>query len=166
MNWLDFLILALIAWLTLSAYLSGFIRETVGLGSVIVGVVLAGLLHDNLAANLDIVITDETAATVTAFLAILIAVAVLGWVIGFFLRTVATLLFLGWADHAAGAVFGFIKGVILIQAAVVIFLLQPTLGIDDAISDSTIGSFFMDTTPVVRALLPEEFDQALRDFSA
>ena len=50
-------------------------------------------------------------------------------------------------------------------AVIVIFVLQPALGMENVIADSTIGSFFLDTTPVVRALLPAEFDSAIREFS-
>ncbi len=166
MNWLDFLILALIAWFTFSAYMSGFIRETVGLASVIAGVVLAGIFHGQVAESLDVVIDSETAREVVAFLAIFILVTLIGALAAYFLRRVTHLFFLGWADRSAGAVFGFIKAVVIIQAVTIIFVLQPALGMEEVIAGSTIGSFFLDTTPVVRALLPGEFDSALRDFTA
>ncbi len=164
MNWFDFVILGVLAWVTVSAYFSGLIRETVGLASVIVGVVLAGLFFDELADSLDVFLDDATARGIVAFLAIFAIVVIVGWVISLFLRTAARLLFLGWADHAAGAVFGFLKGVLIIQTVTVIFVLQPALGIDEVIADSAIGSFFLDATPFVRALLPSEFDAALHDF--
>ena len=166
MNWLDFLIIAVVAWFTVAAYLSGFIRETVGLAAVLLGVVLAGLFHDNLADNLQIFIDDETGTRIIAFLLIFAIVAVGGWVISMLLRTTASLLMLGWADRAAGALFGFAKGILIVQAITVIFVLQPALGIDSVIADSVIGAFFLDSAPVVGALLPGEFDSALRDFPA
>lgn len=166
MNWLDFVILAVVAWLTLAAYLHGLIRETVGLGAVIVAIFLAGLLHQRLAANLNHLIGDETTAEIAAFLMIFVVVAGAGWVLAFFLRQTAELLFLGWADHAGGAVFGFLKAVLIVQTLTVIFVLQPALGLDQAIADSVIGSFFLKSTPVVRALLPSAFDRALTDFVA
>ncbi len=166
MNWLDFLILALIAWFTLTAYLSGLIRETVALAAVVLGVVLAGLFHDDVARNLATLGGGGAGAEVGAFLGIFVTVALLGWIASRFLRKIAHLFLLGWADHAAGALFGFIKGIVIIQAVTIIFVLQPTFGMADVIADSTIGSFFLDTTPVVRALLPGNFDAALQDFSA
>lgn len=166
MNWLDFVILALMAWFTLSAYLSGLIRETLGLASVILGVILAGLFHDEFADNLDFFIESETASNVIAFITIFVIVAVGGWALSLFLRRTADLLLLGWADHAGGALFGFIKAVLIIQALTVIFVLQPALGMEAVIADSAIGSFFLDSTPVVRALLPAEFDRAISAFPA
>ena len=165
MNWLDFLILALLAWFTLTAYLAGLIRESVGLAAVVLGVILAGLFHDDVAASLDPFLTNDTAARIVAFLTIFAIAVIAGWVASLFLRTVSNLLFLGWADHAAGALFGFFKAVLIIQAVTVIFVLQPALGVDTVIAESTIGSFFLDTTPFVRALLPGAFDEALRQFS-
>ena len=61
-NWLDFLILALVAWLTLSAYMTGLIREAVGLASVILGVAMAGLFHDNVATNLALLAGESSIA--------------------------------------------------------------------------------------------------------
>lgn len=164
MNWLDFAILAVVAWLTLTAYLHGLIRETIGLGAVVVAIFLAGTLQERLATNLNHLIADETVAGIAAFLMIFAVIGSAGWVLAFFLRRTTELLFLGWADHAGGAVFGFLKAVLIVQALTVIFVLQPALGLDQAIADSVIGSFFLETTPVVRALLPSAFDRALTDF--
>jgi len=165
MNWLDFVILGLVAWFTLSAFLSGLIRETVGLVAVVLGVALAGLYHDELAVNLTVFTEDETALRVIAFLMIFGIVTLLGWVASLFLRNTSEMLFLGWTDRAGGAVFGFFKAILIVQTLTVIFVLQPALGMEAAIDDSTIGSFFLGTTPIVRALLPAEFDQALREFA-
>jgi membrane protein required for colicin V production len=164
-NWLDFVILGLVAWFTLSAYMTGLIRETVGLASVILGVIIAGLFHENVSDNLSIVVGEGAGTEIAAYLLVLTVVSILGLIVSFLLRTTVEVLFLGWADHAAGALFGFVKGVLILEAIAVIFVLQPVLGIDDAISDSTLGSFFMDSTPFVRALLPSEFDTAIRDFN-
>jgi membrane protein required for colicin V production len=163
-NWLDFLILALVAWLTLSAYMTGLIRETVGLASVILGVAMAGLFHDNVATNLALLAGEGAGTEIGAYLLIFAVVLTIGVVASFILRSATRLFFLGWADHAGGALFGFFKAVLIVQAVIVIFVLQPALGMEDAIASSAIGSFFLDTTPVVRALLPEEFDSAIREF--
>ncbi len=165
-NWLDFLIIAVLGWFTVAAYLSGFIRETVGLAAVLIGVLLAGLFHDNLADNFQIFIDDETGTRVVAFLVIFAIIAAAGWALSLFLRSTANLLMLGWADRAAGAFFGFLKGILVVQAITVIFILQPALGMEGAIAESLIGAFFLDSAPVVQALLPAEFDAALEDFPA
>ena len=166
MNWLDFVILGLMAWFTLTAFLSGFIRETVGLVAVVAAIVLAGLLHDDLAANLTVFTEDETALRIIAFVAIFAVVAIAGAVAGRFLHAGSELLLLGWADRAGGAVFGFLKAVLVVQALTIIFIAQPALGMDQVIEGSAIGSFFLDTAPFVRALLPGEFDRALTEFTA
>ena len=116
MNWLDFVILGVVAWFTLQAFLSGLVRETVGLVAVVGGVALAGLYHDELAKNLTIFAGDETALRVVAFLLIFGIVAILGWIAALFLRNTSEMLFLGWADRAGGAVFGFFKAVLIVQA--------------------------------------------------
>ena len=127
MNWLDFLILALVAWLTLSAYMTGLIRETVGLASVILGVAMAGLFHDNVATNLALLTGEGAGAEIGAYLLIFAVVLTIGFVASFVLRSATRLFFLGWADHAGGALFGFFKGVLIVQAVIVIFVLQQII---------------------------------------
>ena len=145
--------------------MTGLIRETVGLASVILGIVIAGLFHGNVSDNLSIVTGEGAGTEIAAYLLIFAVVSILGLMASFLLRTTSRLLFLGWADHAAGAFFGFVKGILIIQAIAVIFVLQPALGLETTISDSTIGSFFLGTTPFIQALLPSEFDTAIRDFT-
>ena len=165
-NWLDFVIVGIVGWFTLTAYLHGLLRETVGLAAVIGGIILAGLFHNDLAQNLDLFISNATAREIVAFVAILGTVAAVGWIAGILLRGTADLLLLGWADHAAGGIFGLLKGILLIQALAAIFVLQPALGVPAALHESVIGSFFLDTTPMVRVLLPTDFDQVIRQFAA
>ena len=166
MNWLDFVIIGIVGWFTLTAYLHGFLRETVGLSAVIGGIILAGMYHNDLAQNLDLFISNATARGIVAFVTILTIVTMIGWIAGILLRGAANLLLLGWADHAAGGVFGFFKGILFLQALAAIFILQPALGVPAALHASVIGSFFLETTPMVRALLPTDFDQVIRQFAA
>ncbi len=166
MNWLDFVIIALVALITVTAFRRGFIRETVGLAAVVIGVIAAGFFHDDVADSIDTLVGTGTWLRIASFLTIFLAISITGWIIARLLRTAAELLFLGWADHAAGGIFGLIKAVIVVQTITIIFVLQPALGVEGAIDESLIGSFFLDTTPVVRTLLPGEFDAALHDFFA
>ena len=164
MNWLDFSIIAFIAVVALTAFRRGFIREFLGLIAVVAGVIIAGLFHDDVAISLETLTGETTWAHISTFLAIFLAISIIGWIISLVLRSTVDLFVLGWADHAAGAIFGIIKSVIIIQAAMVIFVFQPALGMEAAIADSLIGPIFLDSTSIVHALLPNEFDRAIQEF--
>jgi membrane protein required for colicin V production len=77
---------------------------------------------------------------------------------------VAGLLFLGWLDHLAGAAFGLLKGLILVEVFLILFTTYPYLGLGDAIRGSAIAPLFLDRGPVLLKLLPSEFDSAVEAF--
>lgn len=164
MNWLDLAILAVFAVFAVAAWRTGFLRGAVALLAVAIGVVLAGQFHQQ--ALIDLAISEEPSPEMKAgaYLFILFAAIAAGMVVGHLLRSTASLLLLGWADRSAGAVFGFLFGVILVQAVIAIIVLAPISRVQATIEQSLIGAAMIENAPLVRALLPDEFDQAIQDF--
>ena len=160
MNWLDGVILAVLIWFIFAAFTAGFIREVVTIVSVILGVVLAGLFYERLADDIGTFIDSERAARIAAFLAIFGAVALAGQVAAMLLKETASLLMLGTFDQLAGAIFGFAKGVVIIQVLLIVFATYPSLGLGPAISDSALSPLFIERAPILLRILPAEFDAA------
>ena len=160
MNWLDGVILALLAWFIFAAFTAGFIREVVTIVSALLGVVLAGLFYEGLADDIGTFIDSERAARIVSFLVIFGAVAVAGQVAAMLLKETASLLMLGTFDHLAGAVFGLAKGVVIIQVLLILFATYPSLGLGDAISESSLSPVFTEDAPILLKVLPAEFDAA------
>ena len=160
MNWLDGVILALLVWFIFAAFTAGFIREVVTIVSVILGVVLAGLFYDRLADDLKTFIDSDRAARIAAFLAIFGATALAGHVAAMLLKETASLLMLGTFDQLAGALFGFAKGVVIIQVLLIVFATYPSLGLGNAIKDSSLSPLFIEKAPILLKVLPAEFDAA------
>ena len=167
MQWLDRVIVALVAWPTFSAFRAGLIRQVVPLVSLLVGGVVAGRLYARLAANLDFLVADEQLRSLTAFVAILAGFMIIGQVLGMLLKTMAGMLLLGPMDHFGGAVFGLVRGLLtvaLLLSALTAFPAVPPLS--RAISDSTLAPLFMQRLPLalVERFLPDEIHQALELF--
>src|SRR5215204_350208 len=74
MNWLDLVILLVLAWFAIAGATAGLPRELVTLLAMLLGVVLAGLFHERLATDLLLFIDREQTARVAAFAAIFFAV--------------------------------------------------------------------------------------------
>ena len=165
MNWLDLLIVGILAWTTFRAFSAGLIREVVSLLGLVAGIALAGAFYDDLSTNLEFVIADPTTRSLAAFAAIFIGTSIAGYVIGAVLRTAAALLFLGPLDHIGGALFGLAKGLLLVQVALVVvsvFPAQPAL--TKAVAGSTLAPLLLRYTPAVSIGLPEEFQDPLGQF--
>ena len=166
MNWLDIVIVLVIAFFAISAFRAGLIREVVTLVSVAVGVVVAGLFYDDLARDVLVFINDHDARQVVAFLILLGAIYLAGQLVAGMLKRVASLLLLGMADHAGGALFGLIKGLIVVEVLLILLVTYPQLGLQSDIDGSAIASVFLDAAPLLLLVLPDEFKQAVDAFVA
>ena len=164
MNWLDSAVILVVAGFAVSAYAAGLIREGVTLAAAILGIVVAGLLYDNLAADVLVFMDDEDAAQAISFLVLAGAVYLFGQIVAFMLSKTASLLMLGWADHIGGAVFGVLKGLIVVQALLIIFAAYPSLKLDDAVAGSELASYFIDDADVLLWVLPDNFDARVGRF--
>ena len=160
MNWLDIAILVVLAWFIFSAFTAGLIREVVTIVSAILAVVLAGLFYERLADDVGTFIDSTRAARIVAFLVIFGAIVLAGQVVAGLLKETASLLMLGTFDHLAGAVFGLVKGLVIIQMLLILFATYPSLHLDDAISESALSPVFLDRAPILLQVLPAEFDAA------
>ena len=70
MHWLDGAIIALIIWLSYSAFQAGFIRETVTIVAAVLGIIMAGLFYQDLADDVFVWIDNETLASIVGFVVI------------------------------------------------------------------------------------------------
>jgi membrane protein required for colicin V production len=162
MHWLDLVIVAVIAWLTFTAFSRGLIREVVTLVALIGGAIVAGAFYDELSANLEFLISDTTTRNLLSFGALLAGILVLGQLVAGAMRKTAHLFMLGPFDHLGGAAFGFVKGIILVEVALIAVSVFPASeAVADAIDESTLAPVFLERAPVAELALPPEFDDAL-----
>jgi membrane protein required for colicin V production len=166
MNWLDIAIVLIVAFFAATAFSAGLIRELVTLVSAVVGVVVAGLFHDDLARDVLVFIDDDQAARAIGFLVLLGAIYLAGQLIAIMLKQVAAILLLGWADRLGGALFGLLKGLVVVEVLLILFVTYPQLDLDDAIEDSGLASMFLDAASVLLIILPDEFERAVNAFPA
>lgn len=159
MNWLDIVLIVVLALFILSGLIQGFIRTALALAGLIVGIFLAGRYY--VAFGNWLPIANTNIANIVAFAIIFIAVMVAAVLLAFFLRRIISLVMLGWADKLLGALFGLVLGALFCGA--VLTLLTRFLTIEATVGGSWIATMLLDRFPVVLALLPEEFD-AVREF--
>jgi membrane protein required for colicin V production len=161
MNYVDIAVVVLVAWFTFSAFSAGIIREAVTITGVALGVVLAGLFYQDLASDVKLAVDNENAANIIAFLIIFGACFLAGQLVGMLLKHTASLLMLGTFDHLFGAAFGFLKGMVIVEVALILFVTFPAFGLKEHIRDSLFGPMFLDGIPVLLRILPVEFRNAV-----
>ena len=116
MNLLDWVIALTLAISTITAFMNGLIRSLLGLVGLIAGVMAAAWYAPRFAGWLIRWITPRSLAELVAFVLILAGVTVLASVAGRLLRGACSAIGLGFFDRLGGAVFGLVRGVLLLAA--------------------------------------------------
>ena len=160
MNWLDIVILVIVAAATFAGLRNGLIKTVLSLAGLIVGIILAGRFYVSLAGRLSL-IPQESIKQAVAFAIILIVVMVIAAVLAAILKWVTSLVMLGWVNHLGGAVFGFVLGAIFCASLLTIWVKFPSAS--GTIKGSGLAGILLDRFPAVLVLLPDEFD-AIRSF--
>lgn len=164
MNWVDAAILAILAWFTYSAFTAGLIREVITIIGVVFAVALAGLFYTDLAKNIEVAVDDEETARLIAFAVLFGATVLASQLLALFLKQAASLLLLGLFDSLGGALFGFAKGFVFVEIALIFGWTFTSLSIHDAIGNSTLAPFFLDVAPILTKILPGQFKDAVKAF--
>jgi uncharacterized membrane protein required for colicin V production len=164
LNWVDAVILAIIAWLVYAAFNAGLIREVITILGAIFAVALAGLFYNELAKDVDVAVKDIETSRIIAFAVIFGAVVLASQLVAMFLKQAATLLFLGIFDSLGGAIFGLLKAFVFIEIALIFAITFETLNLEDDVEGSTLAPFFLDALPVLTRILPDEFQIAVDEF--
>jgi membrane protein required for colicin V production len=164
MNWLDFVIIGMLAVFVLAAYSSGLIREVITFVAVILGIVFASIFYDNFASKVLTFIHDQEVARGVSFLIFVGALYLLGQILAYIVKKFATLLMLGWADHIGGAFFGLLKGLLIVQILLIVLAAYPSLKFSGAVRGSAIAPYFLDDVSFILKLLPGEFDTRIGQF--
>ena len=160
MNWLDIVILVLIAIPTLIGLKIGIIKAALSLAGVILGTILAGNYYAALAEELTF-ISQDNLAKIAAFAFILIGVMLIASVLAAVLKWIVSAVMLGWVNRLGGAIFGFALGAVFCSALLAIW--GKFLGTEGPLMSSGLATLLLDRFPMVLSLLPAEFD-AVRSF--
>lgn len=164
MNWVTIVLVAILALLTWRAYRNGFVRELVSLAAAVLAVPVAGVLYADMFPKVQPIVDNEAAAKLVSFLAIFAGVIVGGQVVAYLLKRTVNILNLGAADNVAGALFGFVKAVVICQVLLIAFVVFPSPDVTETIDQSPVAGALLDSAPLVRAVLPDRVDNAVGRF--
>ena len=106
MNWLDAVLLLLLAWSMVTAFRKGFTREIIGVISVIVGILAGVWFYGSAARILLPYVSSRAAANFGGFLAVFCGVLLLGALVSYLVRKFLRLTGLSFFDRLLGAGFG------------------------------------------------------------
>lgn len=123
-NWLDVVILALLAISLILGLIKGLLRQVIGIAAVIVGFLLAARYYLPVSRTVGRFVSAGKWAELVSFLLLFIAVLLAGWLLAFLLSKIihGPLKFF---DHLLGGGLGLLKGILLCGVIVFALLVFP-----------------------------------------
>ena len=118
MNWVDLVILAVIAISGLLALMRGLVREVLGLGAWIIAAIVASSygVFRYVEPWMRQQFSDQTTADIVAFGSVFVVTLIVLWIIAGSVAALVQGSVLGGLDRTLGLVFGLARGAVLVAA--------------------------------------------------
>jgi len=160
-NWVDYIILTIMALSTLVGIFRGFIKEAISLLIWIIAIFVAIKFFPSLGHYLHKHTIDSvTLANVVAFVGLFIITLLLGLVANIVIALLIEKTGLTATDRLLGIVFGLVRGVLLV-AILLMFVNLSSLHETDSIKKSKLASTFLPVSDWLSKLLPKGLDYAM-----
>jgi membrane protein required for colicin V production len=154
MNWLDWVILGIIILSTVAALGRGIFVEFCSLAGLAGGIVLACHYYDKIAAYFLTFVHAAALVNMAAFLLIVVVTLMLATWLGHVLHNLAKYTGMGWVDAFLGAVFGFVRGVLAVTAAMMaLAAFTPTT---TWTAHSRLATYFLSSADRVAVVAPAD----------
>ena len=158
-NWLDILLIVIIAITVIIGAIRGFVRQIIGLLAVILGLVLA-LKFYPYGKEVFTFLRNEVLAQLLGFFLIFVIVLSVGWVINILLAKAVRGPFRS-LNHFMGAGFGLLKGLIICVVVVFGFLVFPVN--TRILEDSVLTPYCMEIADTAYNLIPQELKDKFKE---
>ncbi len=116
----DWIILGVVALSTLLSLWRGFAREAISLGAWVLAFMIATMFSPSMQVMLQDVIEAEQPRQIASFLILFILTLLAGSMAGFLIGQLIKVTGLSLADRVLGMAFGFVRGVVLALALVLV----------------------------------------------
>ncbi len=155
MNWVDLLVILIVAVATFSSARAGLVRQALALIGFVAGLYAALTHHLTLASMLQTALPDPAIAKVAAFVIIMVGVWIAFAVLAGIVRSILRASGLAWVDHVSGMVLGLVAGLLLSICILLLFVRIPITAIHTTVHESTLATWLLELLPHLRQLLPE-----------
>jgi membrane protein required for colicin V production len=165
-NWLDWVLIVILAWCAFRSFRRGFSREIIGLAAALLAL-LCGMWFYGTAATLFVRWTGEgRVANLAGFIAVVVVVLIAGAIVGWIVNRFVKLVGLSFFDRLLGALFGIVRGVLIASALLSAFIAFGPSTRDSiapgAVVHSQIAPVIVEVSRFFVAAAPMELKQAFR----
>jgi len=167
MNWLDYIIIAILGFSVVRSFSRGFSREVIGLAAAIAALVLGMWFYGTVGNMLRPWIGSDRAANFAGFLIVVFAVLLVGAMVGWMVKRFLSVVGLSFFDRLLGACFGLVRGVLVAIALLTAYIAfgprsDPKTA-PGAVVHSQIAPYLMDASNIFVDVAPMELKRKFRD---
>ncbi len=162
MNFLDYLLIFVVAWSVLAGFAAGFARVGVGFAATILGILFGFWFYAIPAAW----VRDYFSARVSnlvGFFIVFAIVMIAGAIVSRILERIFRWAGLSWVDRFLGGAFGLVRGVVLCVAVVTVITAFAPAPPPQIIAESRVMPYLTSAANVMAALAPSELKHDFRE---
>jgi len=156
LNWIDLVLILLIASSVLAGLSSGFARAGVGFAAMIVGMFCGFWFYGIAAAYVIDYVNSRAIANLIGFFVILTLVLVIGAVVGLILGKLFKWAGLSWLDRLLGGAFGIVRGFIIAAAVATVLVAFAPSPPPPSVVNSRFLPYVINVSDVLAAMTPRE----------
>jgi membrane protein required for colicin V production len=157
---IDWIIAAILVVSVVGAARKGFVVEAFSLAGVVLSLLLASWNYKALTPRVSEWIHQPMIASAVSFLAIALGVMIVAGIAGRLARSSVKSLGLGFADRLLGAIFGFVKGCVLVTIGII--ALAAFFPRTTWLRDSCLAPYFLSMAHTTTAVTPSDLGARIR----
>lgn len=159
-NWVDFLIIAVIALSSLISLVRGFVREAISLLAWVLAFIVAFKFSNQTASIFDGLVSNPSFRVALAFLLLFFGTLLAGAVVNYVVcLAVSKTGFTGFIDRLLGLIFGAARGILLIAVLVLLGQIADYQTSKEWWAQSSLIPKFYGLSAWLNKFVPEQFDQ-------
>lgn len=136
MNFLDIILICIVAIFAIRGVYRGLIQEVMSLIAIVLAIFLASEYQHLLTPHLEIYFESSVTINALAYVIIFFGVLIVFWLLARLIRTFLDIVLLGWMDRIAGCLFGIAEGVLV--GLILIIFMQSFASESTWLKESTI----------------------------
>ena len=157
-NWVDYLIVGIIAFSVLISLVRGFVREAISLAIWLAATLIAMHFASAVSDSMRNQIAAENIRYIVSFIAIFVVVLVAGIFVNAFISALVSKTGMGAVDRLIGIIFGFLRGV-LVVGTILVFINNGGIVNSEAMHSSQLAPEFKPLTAWLSDFMPQKVSQ-------
>ena len=163
MNWLDAVLLLILAFSVLAGFRKGLSRQIIGLVSVVAAIVLGLWMYGLAGGYLAPYVSSRRLANLGGFLLVFCGVLVAGSLVGFLAGKILKITGLSFFDRLLGAAFGVLRATLVSVALILGLMAFSAEGkAPDSVVRSRVAPYAVGAARLVAAMAPHEMREGFR----